>query len=43
MGQVVEGAELAFWFWFAEVFTYLDEEGVVFVEELYILLEVGLE
>ena len=43
MWEVVQGAVGAFWFWFAEVFAELDEQGVVFVELPDILPEIGLE
>ena len=43
VGQGFEGAGGAFGFWFAEFFADADEEGVVFVKEGHVGLEVGFE
>jgi len=43
VGEVLEWAVGAFWFWFAEVFADLHQQCVVFIEELGILLEIRLE
>ena len=40
VGQFAQGARVAFWFWFAVVLTYLYQQGMVFVKQLNVLLQV---